>query len=202
MNARVGALTAGIAAIVGAILLWSLVLHPSSGSALPPGMPRQATVSKVAVAGGTAQLLMRSSATQLTDVRLRSSTTIISRDGHKLALASIRPGDTLQTAPHHSIKDLSQAWVTLAGVVAYVPGFDSDLLVVQVAPSRMITVDVDPDTHLSDTHQPPANRVVISDADQIQMDGLLDGSLGEMTQTAKIVRVGPKLTKAPATHSA
>jgi len=204
MNVRTGAAVASIAAaIVGAILLWTLVLHrPSSGAALPLGMPHQSTVSRVAVAGSTAKLLVRSSATQLTAVRLRSSTKVVSRDGHTLALGSIRPGDTLQTAAHHSIKDLSQMWVNLAGVVAYVPGTDPDLLVVQLTPSRMITVDVDAGTHLSDTHQPPASQVVIADADQIKLDGMLDGSLGEMTQTATIVRVGPKLTKAPGTHSA
>jgi len=125
----------------------------------------------------------------------------VSRDGHALRAASVRPGDHLTIGANGLVRDLSQQRENLQGVVSAAPASSSEPLMLLVQHSTDIVVDTDKQTRYSDRSEETQLITGIEEADQVVVRGMLDTRLGEMTQTDSVSRVGPFPQRAPARGS-
>lgn len=116
---------------------------------------------------------------------------VMSRDGHALRAASIRAGDRLTISANGLVRDLSQQWENLQGVISATPASASEPLMLLVQHSTDIVVDTDQQTRYSDRSEETQLITGIEEADQVMVRGMLDTRLGEMTQTDSVSRVGP-----------
>ena len=116
---------------------------------------------------------------------------VMSRDGHALRAASVRAGDRVTIGANGLVRDLSQQWENLQGVISAAPASASEPLMLLVQHSTDIVVDTDKQTRYSDRSEETQLITGIEEADQVIVRGMLDTRLGEMTQTDSVSRIGP-----------
>lgn len=176
----------------GASVAHAAALHPTVQGRMATAMEITAPSIKRLSSGGTPDLQF----TTWTD-----GIHIVSRDGHAMRAASVRPGDRLTIGANGLIRDLSQQRENLQGVVSAAPASSSEPLMLLVQHSTDIVVDTDKQTRYSDRSQETQWITGIEEADQVVVRGMLDTRLGEMTQTDTVSRVGPFPQRAPSRGS-
>lgn len=115
---------------------------------------------------------------------------ILTSDGSALPLEDVRPGDTALVHGNRVV-DLSQTRVTLQGLVAVAPMPLSTTMIVQLRSGLQILVDLDSTTRINGLPANPRSPVLIVDADEVQLVGVFDSWLGEMTRTERIAYSTP-----------
>lgn len=114
---------------------------------------------------------------------------LVTADGFSLALSSFRPGDTLTASPGAALVNRSQSRVSLQGIVAISPDPDGNVMTVQLASARTVIVDIDAGTRVDGRLPSVHSRMSIQQADQVRIVGILDTTLGEMTQTLAVTHL-------------
>ena len=112
-----------------------------------------------------------------------------SADGYPLARSSFRLGDSVGMTAGAELVDRSQSRVSLHGIVAISPDPDGNVMAVQVTPTRTILVDIDSKTQINGHLPNVRSRMSVEEADQVQIVGILDTTLDEVTQTVAINRI-------------
>jgi hypothetical protein len=155
--------------------------------------PGSGTVIAIRRSGPQTIMVARGQEGKLVRMMAAPGVHLVSADGHTLAANNVRLGDRLSTETHGQIVDRSQRRVKVRGLVAIGPASAGDTMVVSFAPSESVVIDLDKDTHYTDRSHETSSPTQIEDADVVQLQGVLDAQLGEMTQTQQIVRLGPFL---------
>jgi hypothetical protein len=155
----------------------------------------QGTVMRVNLAPEQPIVTIRSAGNSVSSFAIRSPHLLMTGDGIRLAAASVRPGDRLVVRANGRIEDTSQSSRRLSGVVAVEPYADDGPMIVQVGQSYDVVVDITSSTSINGSPATTSRRVTLGDADQVQVQGVLDRTLGEMTQTVVVTRNGPDRVK-------
>jgi hypothetical protein len=167
-------------------------LHAASHTAASSqAKPAQGSLMGVHTHGTRSIITLRGIGDRLTDYPVSSSSRIVARDGHQLAVSALRSGDHLLVYPNGQIEDLSQRTVTVSGVVAY--DVDPGTSIALSLPGRPqnILADISHSTRFADTTRTTSTIDTVEDADQVRIHGVLNSNVGEMTQTDSVTRVGP-----------
>lgn len=157
------------------------------GSAAHNAPAAQAATGKVIQVQGRSALLETASGAVL-PVPLTHAMTA---DGHTLAASDLRPGDRLTVTAGHAVRDDSQVVERVRGLIAVGPASARDPLVVQLGPSWSIVADTTSSTRYTDLSHRTQTAGQLIDSDQVDLRGIYDTALGEMTQTVSITRLGP-----------
>jgi hypothetical protein len=189
-----------IAMTIAMILVFNVFAH---GISLPgpwqahhsSRLVAQGTVTRVNLAPGRQTVTIRSTGNSLKSFAISPPHLLVTGDDIKLAAASVRPGDTLILRANGQIEDTSQHSLHLTGVVAVEPDADDGPMIVQVGQSYDVVVDITSATSIDGSPANTVTRASLGDADQVELQGVLDSTLGEMTQTAAIMRSGPGRAK-------
>jgi hypothetical protein len=81
------------------------------------------------------------------------------------------------------VVDTAQARADTQGITALSPGPDSDVMTVQVSPTRTTLVDIGPHTLINGELPTVSSRMSIRDAGPVRVVGILDKTFDEVTQT-------------------
>jgi hypothetical protein len=162
--------------------------HSISGTG-PQHLPSGGTVLRAEQHGSTTRLLMRSSLDRNSTLALTPASALIARDGHRLSVTSILPGDDLNIQKNNVITDLSQQLASLTGTVTPISGNPTTVLILKLNPSRSIVVDVGPGTKITGPSGSIGSGLVILDADRVRVEGMLDAKRAEVTQAETIVQL-------------
>lgn len=165
--------------------------HASTDAAWAAGMSSPATVLDTARHGSRELLTLRGRRGELQQVAVPAGAHVSTRDGRALRPTSILAGDTLALRAGGRVEDTSQVETDLHGVVAHLPAVQGDPMVILVQPSRGVLVDLESAQGVQSSSPPPPYLSGIEEADLVQVRGVLDETLGEMTQTDSVVRRGP-----------
>jgi hypothetical protein len=138
---------------------------------------------------------VRVSGQGLRHVSITAGRTIVTADGHVLALAGLQIGDTLVRRSSTELADISQRWIELQGIVAMAPDPDGDSMVVHLQPATSVLVVFEPATRISGKGLNGGQRGLISEGDLVKMTGAFNERLGEITETATVLVVKPKRQK-------
>ncbi|PZS01673.1 MAG: hypothetical protein DLM70_11450 [Chloroflexi bacterium] len=122
---------------------------------------------------------------------MRGGSRLTADDGRNLAAGRLLPGDRLIRYADGSLRDTSQVTKSVTGVVASAPEVDMQTMILQVSGGLSIVVDIDPGTHASGPLQRGFSLGTIEEADMVRVHGVLDSTLGEMTQTDAIEWLAP-----------
>lgn len=158
------------------------------------------TVVAARTRGSHAAVTVRDAKGNLIELRVRRDTKLVSGDGHALLLADVQPGDTVRFA-RGRIQDLSQRLVDATGVVAYESALTGDPLIVNLKGRGNVVVDMEGGTAFSDLTHQTSSSATIEDADLVRIQGMFDVTLGEMTETSRITRLGPALSAKSEAHT-
>jgi hypothetical protein len=90
-----------------------------------------------------------------------------------------------------SVEDLSQRVRDLQGIVVMPPESSGNTMILSIQPSGNIVVDTSSQTTFHDPSGKTSSLDEITDADIVDVHGVLDGALGEMTLTDSVTRLGP-----------
>jgi hypothetical protein len=161
----------------------------------PSRLVAQGTVTHVNLSPGRQTITIRSTENGLSSFAISPPHLLVTGDGIRLSASSVRPGDRLVLRSNGRIEDVSQRSLHLSGVVAVEPDADDGPMIVQVGQSYDVVVDIASSTSINGSPANSATRVTLGDADQVQLKGVVDGALGEMTQTVTITRSGPDRAK-------
>jgi hypothetical protein len=140
---------------------------------------------------------LRSSNGRLTRLQLNSHSHITTGDGRALQPADIYEGDLVTVSTKRLVQDVSQRVQDMKGIVSDAPQETNDPIVVQISGSSTsssrlaIVVDTDSRTRYSDRSHETSRVTQLQDADILQLHGVYDRALGEMTHTDSISRLGP-----------
>lgn len=115
----------------------------------------------------------------------------ITHDGRALDPADIRLGDRLAVQKDGRIQDMSQQIVNVRGIVSLASTGTGDSMIVQVDHSWSVVVDTAGSTHYVDRSHETSEVAEVQDSDMVQVRGVYDSTLGEMTQTRSLTRLGP-----------
>ena len=140
-------------------------------------------------------LITRDDTGRLTRATLGARSKITTSDGRSLQSMSIRLGDRLAVRSGGQVEDLSQRTETMQALVSVAPTPDEGPMVVSIHHSQDIAVDLSASTHYQDRSHETSSALRIEDGDQVSIRGVVDRTLGEMTQTDSVSRVGPYLSR-------
>jgi hypothetical protein len=173
--------------IAAATFVVARSLRPSAPVGAPnPLLPVGTLISTSTL--GTNQLEVRTMGGQVVTISAAGKK-LVTADGYSLALSSFRPGDTVSATPGEVLVNRSQSRVSLQGIVAISPDPDGDVMTVQLTPTRTVLVDIDARTRIDGQLPSVRSRMSIEQADQVRLKGILDTTLGEMTQTIAITHL-------------
>jgi hypothetical protein len=114
---------------------------------------------------------------------------LVTADGHLLTWSSLRPGDALSGTAGMILVDKSQTWANVQGIVAISPDPDGNVMTVQLTPARTILITMDNNTRIDGQLPSVRSHMSIEEADQVRVVGILDTTLGEMTQTIAVTHL-------------
>ncbi|MBV9282165.1 MAG: hypothetical protein JOZ41_18955 [Chloroflexi bacterium] len=164
--------------------------HTSAARPTAP-LPSGGTAVVIRPQGADTLIALRVRSGQLVSLTLDAAWHVATRDGRALSPARIRPGDQVVVRADRRMEDTSQRMADLKGIVAYALDPAEGALVVAVDRSLSIVADVDGHTRFKDLVEGQSSLETLEDADMVQLHGVFDDRLGEMTQTQTITRVGP-----------
>ncbi len=121
---------------------------------------------------------------------------ITGADGQALQLGSLRAGDRILVSGRQVRQDISQRATTLHGIVSLVSNEPDGAMALQVAHSQDVLLDTDPHTRYTHRSHETSTLSQIQEGDEVQVRGAYDRTLGEMTQTLSVSRLGPIERKA------
>ncbi len=195
-------------------LLWvllsgviALTLAPATPSpAAVSGAVAQARASSVRVSsqfpgyGGTLIAIRRGQSALFLTLLNRSGalvndtigfhSAITGADGQALQLASLRAGDRVIVSGRQVRQDISQQVTTLHGIVSLVSNESDGAMALQVAHSQDVLLDTGPYTSYTDRSHETSTLSQVQEGDEVQVRGAYDRTLGEMTQTMSVSRLG------------
>lgn len=143
--------------------------------------------------GSASSILLRTQAGTPVSVRVTARSSVVSRDGQRLAVSDMRLGDRVEVSSSGQIRDQSQHVVRLSGVVSSAGQQPGDPLVIVVGETHGVVADLSSHMQYTDRSHETSSVTQLDDADQVQIRGVLDDALSEVTQTDSINRVGPFL---------
>jgi hypothetical protein len=108
------------------------------------------------------------------------------RDRHALALSSARPGDTVAMPSAAVVVDTAQSRASIDGITTLSPDPTGDVMTVQIGPTRTILVDIGSNTRINGKLPSAGSRLSVLEADPVRVEGILDRTLDEVTQTMAI----------------
>jgi len=149
------------------------------------------TAESITQQGRQARIVLRVDQARLVSLTVTPTRRIVSRDGRNLRTVDLRPGDQLRVAAAGTIVDSSQRVIDLQGIVVFAPDPSGGSMALEVASAGSILMDITPTTLFQDPSGRTASLTDIVDADVVKVRGVLDGALGEMTQTDRVVRLSP-----------
>jgi hypothetical protein len=165
-----------------------MLAFPSKGSAPSrsiAGSP-QGTVSSIQK-GATDMVVVQHASDSVLTV---GAPHILTSDGYSLDRDNVRLGDTV-SVQNRQVVDLSRARVSLQGLVATALDPLSATMIVQLNSGVQIVVDLDAATRINGMPATPNSSLLIMDADLVQLVGVFDKQIGEMTQTESVVYSTP-----------
>jgi len=115
---------------------------------------------------------------------------ITGADGQALQVASLRAGDRVIVSGRQVSQDISQQVTTLHGIVSLVSNDPDGAMALQVAHSQDILLDTGPHTRYTDASHETSTLSQVQEGDEVQARGAFDRTLGEMTQTLSVSRLG------------
>jgi hypothetical protein len=127
----------------------------------------------------------------ISETLLGPSQRVVTRDGSRLPFQSVRPGDLLLWRANGEIEDTSQLVTDLRGIVSNPLDPGGNALVLLADDRRSIVVDLGSRTRYVDHSGKTASPADLEQADSIDVHGILDLSLGEITQTDTVTRMAP-----------
>lgn len=138
-------------------------------------------------------MVVRHRAMSLAEVIVTAAHPVVAWDGSLLPAADVRLGDVMAIDRGGTMTDLSQEWVVLTGIVGSPPEPDGGPMTIQTTSGsvRDIVVDLGPGTSIGGLPSSRTSRAGIVEAEQIRIYGVLDRTLGEVTQADAVVRLGP-----------
>lgn len=116
---------------------------------------------------------------------------MITNDDRSAPLSLLRVGDAIQVSASGTVRDRSLHHITLSGVVAIEPGVDGSALIMTDGRTNQVIVDVSSSTSYRDTSRQTDSLDDLSVGDMLHVNGIADGTLGEVTLTQSLTRVGP-----------
>lgn len=134
---------------------------------------------------------MRGNSGSVALLTLGKSAHVTTGDGRTLQASDIRLGDRLTVKNGTQIQDLSQRVASMRGIISVAPLDMAEPMVLQITPSLTISVDTGSQTHYADSSHETSMVSQLEDADILQIHGVYDSALGEMTWTDQISRLGP-----------
>jgi len=149
------------------------------------------TVDNVLQRNMAALLVLHSSGTAMRETLVGPTQRIVSRDGSRLSLQSVRPGDSLVWRADGEIEDTSQVVTDLKGIVSNPPDPGGNTLILLTDDRRSIVVDIGSRTRYVDDSRKTQSAADLEQADLINVYGILDQALGEITQTKTMTRTAP-----------
>lgn len=144
-----------------------------------------------------AAVVLRINSSEVRTIVLGRHSRIITRDAHPIPASAIRPGDTITVQGRGWVKDLSQATENVRGVVVVGSVEANDPIIVQSGGSMAILADTGTRTQYSDPSHQTSSVAQLEDGDLVQLRGIVDSELGEMTRTDGVSRLGPYPRKTP-----
>ncbi len=169
----------------------------SNGSGVSSQLPRSSGTLIAMRRGQSAlflTLLSRSGA--LVNDTIGFHSVITGADGQALQVASLRAGDRIIVSGGQVKQDISQQVTTLRGIVSLVSNESEGAMALQVAHSQDVLLDTDPHTGYTDRSHETSTLPQVQEGDEVQVRGVYDRTLGEMTQTLSVSRLGPIERKA------
>ncbi|GAC1468864.1 MAG: hypothetical protein PVSMB7_17360 [Chloroflexota bacterium] len=115
----------------------------------------------------------------------------IAADGRALDVRAIRVGDHLSQDSLGTVQDVSLSVVTLRGIVSVAPLQATDPITFQSQNAWAIIADAGPHTRYSDASRQTSTWDQLQDSDVIELQGLYDSAIGEMTKVQHVTRLGP-----------
>jgi len=149
------------------------------------------TLATIVSTGLSTTLVTRTDRQQPERITLKGKDAVLTQDGHILQVGSLRPGDQLVSRPDGRIEDVSQVQTAISGVVSTAPEPGGGSLIVLIGGSRDIVVDLNRGTQIVDEKNANISPLALEETDLVQVHGVLDRALGEMTQTERVQRVWP-----------
>lgn len=161
---------------------------PSRTPTWAASTPPRVTVLDATPTGSREILVLRGRRGDLRQVVVPATARVTTRDNRQLRPTNILAGDTLVLRAGGRIQDISQAQAVLDGVVAHTPSVQGDPMILLVHRSQGVLVDM---TAATGSSIPSPSLADIEEADLVRVSGVLDQTVGEMTQTDTVVRRGP-----------
>ncbi|GAC1319003.1 MAG: hypothetical protein NVSMB22_01530 [Chloroflexota bacterium] len=189
-------LTAAIAS--GTVLCRSLTRSTSHAlTSAPRATALRADVRVVAVRprGSNATIVTRDRDQRIATIEMTDANGARTRDGHRLAASSVRPGDRVRVLGGGLMEDLSQRTVQLTGTVGSVSYPGGSPMTVKIGSQQAIVVDIAGATRVVGSSGSTSGTAIFEDADKVSISGILDETLGEMTQTSAITWLGPSASQ-------
>jgi hypothetical protein len=179
----------------------ALALMRTQG-AQPPTHPSPVRETRTAIRYGgkvdnvlqrnmAALIVLQGTGTPMNETFVGPTQRIVSRAGDRLSLQNVRPGDSLVWRVDGEIEDTSQVGTDLKGIVSYPLDPGGNILVLLTGDHRSIVVDIGSRTRYVDDSRKTQSAADLEQADLIEVYGILDESLGEITQTKTVTRIAP-----------
>jgi hypothetical protein len=138
-----------------------------------------------------ALIVLHGDGTAMKETVVGPSQRIESRDGSRLSLQNVRPGDSLVWRADSQIEDTSQVVTDVKGIVSFPLDPGGNVLVLLTYDHRSVVVDIGSRTRYVDDSRRTTSLADLEQADRIDVYGILDQSLGEITQTKTVTRIAP-----------
>jgi hypothetical protein len=177
--------------VIGGILTVSLQLRSPAPSPIASDLQKGGRIVAAHTAGG-GELVVRVPQHGVVYLHMAGKQ-LLTLDGRPLGLSSVRTGDGMEMRSGTVVVDTSQAWTSLTGIVASGPDPDGDEMTVQLDHSRTILVNIGSHTRIDGRAPSMTSRMSIRDAQEVRIEGVLDSTLDEVTdsRTIELVYHGP-----------